>query len=177
MVLSATFLEAPYADHLHSCIRFLSHMFAQLSILVVYIVWNTGYLGELRMLESVQRRWTKKVEGFADLPYSERLSRLKLFSIKGRLLRADLIQVWKILSGLSPQLNGIFSRADFSRKRGHNLKICVPHHSTDVRGRFFSLRVISTWNSLPEIVVSAQSIQSFKYLLEQFLGHRLYEYC
>ena len=141
------------------------------------VVWNTGYLGDLRMLESVQRRWTRRVEGFADLPYSERLSRLKLFSIKGRLLRADLIQVWKILSGLSPQLDSLFSRVGLSRTRGHSLKIYVPHHSTDVRGRFFSLRVISTWNSLPEMVVSAQSIQSFKHLLEQFLGPSLYEYC
>ena len=133
-------------------------------------MWNTGYLGDLRMLESVQRRWTKKVVGFADLPYSERLARLNLFSIKGRLLRADLIQVWKILSGLSPQLSGLFSRATLCRTRGHSLKIFVPHHSTDIRARFFSIRVINTWNSLPESVVSARSLQSFKRLLEQFLG-------
>ena len=143
----------------------------------MYVVWNTGYLSDLHMLESVQRRWTKKVEGLADLPYSERLSRLKLYSIKGRLLRADLIQVWKIMSGLSPRLDGLFSRVGIGRTRGHSLKIFVPHHSTDVRGCFFLLLIISTWNSLPDIVVAAKSIQSFKHLLEQFLGQRLYEYC
>ncbi|MPC42059.1 hypothetical protein E2C01_035671 [Portunus trituberculatus] len=70
-----------------------------------------------------------------------------------------------------------FLAATLSRTRGHSLKILVPHHSTEVRRRFFSLRVINIWNSLPEIVVSAQSLQSFKHVLEKFLGHRLYEYC
>ena len=94
------------------------------------VVWNTGYLGDLCMLESVQRRWTKKVEeGVANLPYSERLSRLKLYSINGKLLRADLIQVWKIMSGLSPRLDGLFSRIGIGRTWGHSLKIFVPHHS------------------------------------------------
>ena len=162
---SPSFMYQIFVTHVRPIIDFSS------------VVWNTGYLGDLRMLESVQRKWTKKVEGFADLPYSERLSRLNLFSIKGRLLRADLIQVWKIMSGASPQLSGLFLRANQGRTRGHSLKIFVPHHSTDIRGRFFSVRVIGIWNSLPEVVVSAQSIQSFKRLLGQFLGNRLFEYC
>ena len=35
--------------------------------------------------------------GFEDLSYGERLRRLDLFSFQGRLLRADLILVYKIL--------------------------------------------------------------------------------
>ena len=57
------------------------------------VVWNTGYIGDLRMLEQVQRGWTKKIDGFAHYSYSDRLSRLNLYSVKGRLLRADMIQV------------------------------------------------------------------------------------
>ncbi len=48
------------------------------------------------MLEQVQRRWTKKINGFVHYSYSDRLCRLNLYSVKGRLLGADLIQVWKI---------------------------------------------------------------------------------
>ena len=53
-------------------------------------------------------------------------------------------------------------------------KIFMPRHSTDIRSRFFSLRVFDLWNSLPEEVVSAQSVQVFKRLLAHCLGPRLY---
>ena len=68
------------------------------------VLWNTGYL---RMLERVQR-WTKKIIGYAGFSYSVRLSTLNLFSIKGRLLSADLILVWKIMTGLCPCLCDMF---------------------------------------------------------------------
>ncbi|MPC61328.1 hypothetical protein E2C01_055398 [Portunus trituberculatus] len=41
------------------------------------------------MTDTLQRQWTKKIDGFADLFYAERLSRL----IQDRLLRADLIMI------------------------------------------------------------------------------------
>ena len=31
-------------------------------------LWNTGYLEDLRLLEKVQRAWTKEVSGLEDLP-------------------------------------------------------------------------------------------------------------
>ena len=57
------------------------------------VVWNTEYIGNLKLLESVQRRWTKKITGFSELSYDQRLMALDLFSIKGRLLRADMVLV------------------------------------------------------------------------------------
>ena len=38
-------------------------------------VWNHGYLGNVRLLESVQRRWTANVSGLEGLSYPERLQR------------------------------------------------------------------------------------------------------
>ena len=55
-------------------------------------VWNTRFEGDTHLLESVQRRWTKEVCGLSPLSYEERLIRLNLLSMRGRLLRADLIQ-------------------------------------------------------------------------------------
>ena len=162
---SPEFMVQVFITHIRPIIDFAS------------VVWNTGYVGDLQMLESIQRRWTKKIAGFADHPYSVRLSTLNLFSIKGRLLRADLILVWKIMAGLCPSLNALFERVAHGRTRGHSRKIFKPRHSTDVRSRFFSLRVIDLWNSLPEEVVSVQSVQTFKRLLEHCLGPRLFEYC
>ena len=64
-------------------------------------IWNTGYMTDLRKLERVQRMWTRQIKGLEGLSYGERLSELSLFSVQGRLLRADLIQYWKIFHDLS----------------------------------------------------------------------------
>ena len=53
-------------------------------------IWNVDFVGDLALLEGVQRRWTKQVNEFYDLYYGERLKKLNSFSIRGRLLRADL---------------------------------------------------------------------------------------
>ena len=89
-------------------------------------LWNVGYLGDSQILESVQRRWTKQVTGLADVEYHERLQTLGLFSIRGRLLRADLIKCWKAshCSG-DVDLISIFSLAPEVGTRGHHLKLCL----------------------------------------------------
>ena len=88
--------------------------------------------------------------------YEERLKELNLFSIQGRLLRADLIQYWKIFHDLSCIKPDVFTQPPRSgtRTRGHRYKIQVPHVSLDMRKRSFSYRGIAAWNSLPDSVVS-----------------------
>ena len=49
-------------------------------------VWNVGYIMDVRLLESVQRRWTREVTGIGHLSYQERLRTLTLYSIYGRLM-------------------------------------------------------------------------------------------
>ena len=41
-------------------------------------LWNTGYLEDLRMLESVQRSWTRQIDGMTGLSYKEQLLALDL---------------------------------------------------------------------------------------------------
>ena len=41
-------------------------------------VWNTGYSGDLRLLESTQQRWTKHISGLSELSYADRLQNLNL---------------------------------------------------------------------------------------------------
>lgn len=89
----------------------------------VSVLWNTGYVGDLQLLESVQRRWTKEINGLSNFSYTERLSSLNLHSIKGRLLRADLVMVWKILNGHCPHLAHLFTSVGIDRTRGHSKKL------------------------------------------------------
>ena len=112
-------------------------------------LWNVGYMGDMRLLERVQRRWTREVSGLADLSYGERLKRLDLFSFQGRLLRSDLILVYKILHGkCAIGIDEIFVLNEASSTRGHPFKLFKPRSRSECRKRFFSLRVINAWNSL-----------------------------
>ena len=141
------------------------------------IIWNVGYVCDLISLERVQRRLTKAVCGLENLPYHDRLKALNLHSFRGRLLRSDLIFVWKVFNNLtSVSPNQIFILNDSSR-RGHPFKIYKPRCELDIRKRYFSVRVINHWNSLSSNTVNSKSIQTFKRLLQLDLGNVLFEYC
>ena len=140
-------------------------------------VWNTGYLGDLKLLESVQRGWTKKIWGLEDMSYECRLRHLNLFSVKGRLLRADIIKCWKIFHGkcsISPL--DIFVLPTRTGTRGHKFKIAHRHSTIECRRRFFSLRVADVWNGLPGCVVELDSLSDFKASLFGCLGEILFDF-
>ena len=140
-------------------------------------VWITGFVGDSRLLESVLRRWTKHIEGMENVDYRDRLSRLNMYSVKGRLLRADLLKYFRIFSGLS-----VLSPTDFFvlsptvGTRGHRFKILKPRTSLESRRRFFSVRRIDIWNSLPDVLVGCGSVDQFKSGLHVVLGDRLFEF-
>ena len=140
-------------------------------------LWNVGYLGDVRLLESVQRRWTKQVAGLENLDYGVRLRALGLFSIRGRLLRSDLIKYWKAFNSTdNVGLLSIFELAPETVTRGHPFKLRVPVCSTELRRRFFSVRAVNIWNNLPSEVVGAASLEAFKGRLLESLGDLLYYY-
>ena len=140
-------------------------------------VWNTGFIDDITKLEAVQRRWTKRIDGLSELSYAGRLEYLNLFSVKGRLWRADMIQCWRIFHGESPIApEDIFALSAPSFTRGHCFKIASQHSSVEARRRFFSLRVVEPWNGLPERVVLAQSVSAFKGLLLSFRREKHFEF-
>ena len=140
-------------------------------------LWNMGYMGDMRLLERVQRRWTREIRGFGGLDYSDRLQRLGLFSFQGRLLRADMIMVWKIFHNLSAiKPCDLFCLCPNVVTRGHPYKIARPRCRLDVRCRYFSVRVIPTWNSLQAATVSAQTLDQFKRYLHKDLETLLVSY-
>ena len=141
------------------------------------IVWNMGYIGDLCLLERVQRRLTRAIAGLETLPYSRRLKILNLFSLKGRLLRNDLIYVWKIFQGLTPiSPESLFILNDSGATRGHSYKIFTPRCNLDIRKRFFSVRIIAHWNALSNGTVNSDNLHTFKRLLQDDLGDILFEY-
>ena len=129
------------------------------------------------MLESVQRRWTKQIQGFDNLNYAERLRRLGLYSIKGRLNRADLIKIWKSFHpDVEVGLSRIFEHAREMGTRGHSYKLSIPLSNTDIKRRLLNSRRVFQWNNLSANTVDAVTLTKFKQLLEGDMQEALYDY-
>ena len=136
-------------------------------------VWSPYLKRDIRKIEAVQRKATKQINGIKDMDYAARLKSLKLPTLIFRRMRGDMIEVVKILTHrYDPAV------ADFlplhktvrpeSTTRGNSLKlfkrdaIHVPCENS------FSHRVVRMWNNLPEVVVSAPSINSFKNRIDNY---------
>ena len=63
-------------------------------------VWSPYLQKDITKLEKIQSRATKLIPALADLPYNERLTKLKLTSLQDRRCRGDMIEVFKIVKGL-----------------------------------------------------------------------------
>ncbi|XP_048853901.1 uncharacterized protein LOC125721830 isoform X1 [Brienomyrus brachyistius] len=133
-------------------------------------VWSPYLKKDIVALEKVERRATKMIPGLRGMSYEERLLELNLFSLKQRRLRGDMIQVYKILTGLDAvQANSYFSISLNTRTRGHRWKLAGEHFKLDLRKHFFTQRVVRVWNTLPDNVVQAESLGSFKSELDKIL--------
>ena len=86
-------------------------------------------------------------------------------------MRGDLRETYKILTGLDQVDAGrMFPIVGDSRTRGHCLRIQGRPFRREVRRHFFTQRVVSLWNSLPQEVVDAKTLNVFKRRLDIVLG-------
>ena len=85
------------------------------------------------------------------------------FSIPAlRRAQADLIDTYKfVYSHYKTPADHFFTQGT-GLTRGHEKKLFKTHSRTEIHKHFFSQRVIDNWNKLPEDVVNAKSVNSFK---------------
>ncbi|KAJ8024353.1 hypothetical protein HOLleu_34249 [Holothuria leucospilota] len=134
--------------------------------------WSPFYKREQEAIEAVQRRATKLIPGFSELPYEVRLERLNLFSLAHRRLRGDMLFIYKYLHGLITTDHLLFTRSTISVTRGHLYKLDKPRFSSLRRQSFLTQRAINHWNALPELVVDSPSLDAFKWRLNRFWSNK-----
>ena len=131
-----------------------------------HCIWQPENKGLCKEIENVQRRATKLLSHLKDKPYSERLELLKLPSLEHRRKRGDMIEVFKYINNVYEVKSPNFTRSKTNQLRGNSKKLEKPRSHTSVRLNYFSNRCINTWNSLPDSVVNAETINSFKNRLD-----------
>ena len=131
--------------------------------------WSPYTKKDIMLLEGVQKRVSKLVPKLKNLPYEDRLKSLGLTTLEDRRTRGDLIETFKILKGISNVDHRQFFVIDNSRRlRGHSLKLSKPRVNSQLRLQFYSQRVITLWNRLPQLVIDAESVNTFKNRLDDY---------
>ena len=135
-----------------------------------YQVWNPYFRKDIEHLEKVQRRATKLVLTLRNKPYEARLKELRLTTLEERRQRGDLIETYKMLHDYYsvPNLENMYTMNTNKQLRGHSLKLNKAIAASNPRKHFLTNRVVDAWNALPEEVISASSVNSFKNKLDIF---------
>ena len=140
-------------------------------------VWQPHLIRQSKLLEGVQRRATKLIHSIKNLTcvcHVERLSYLKLPTLKYRRLRGDLILTFNIfLNGDQEVIDKLLNPKTCTHSvqtRGHNKKLNKEYSRLDIRKHSFTQRIVNTWNNLPSNIVNAPDTHTFKRLLDDFMS-------
>jgi len=141
--------------------------------------WRPHLEKDIDVLERVQKRMTRMVEGCKNVSYEKRLSKLGLTTLETRRVRADLIEVYKICQGLDRvDEKEFFQRSSQGtthmndrRTRGNRYKLHKKRFRLDVAKYNFGNRVVNDWNKVPDRIVQIEELGKFKGELDKHLGH------
>jgi hypothetical protein len=129
-------------------------------------LWNPYRKSDIVLIESVQKRFTKRLSCMSGLQYADRLKVLEAESLEQRRLKSDMLMYYKIINKLIdlPVEEFFCIRNGVTRNNG----ACIykgPFQSNAER-YYFNNRGINAWNALPTSVANAASPFIFKRLLE-----------
>ena len=144
--------------------------------------WCSWTKADKDMLEKVQKRALAMVSNFSASKYEDKLLEAGMTTLRrAEKGEGDLIMMFRIMTGkdivhystwferMSDRDNGVSTRTASGALNVVPPGLC----NTDIKRNFFSYRVIDPWNSLPDHVKLAGSVNTFKDRLEEFT----FSYC
>jgi len=136
-------------------------------------VWNPWLVGDIELLEGVQKKAVRQVCGLGGMDYNSQLKECNLTSLSERRHQTDMAEVYKILTD-----QNYLDRSDFfeligpndrlTRNRVDPMNMRMGFSRLDIRMNFFSQRVIEHWNKIPADLKIAGSVKKFKKGYKEF---------
>ena len=128
-------------------------------------LWNSRTIGDIQLIESVQRTFTHRISGMERLNYWERLKKLSLSSLQRRRERFIIFYVWKIIQG--KYTNDLGFQFSFSERRGLSIQIRPLSRNANCKAQTlydssFAVLAANLWNMLPTNVSLMSCFHSFK---------------
>ena len=126
-------------------------------------VWSPHHKGDIAIIESVQRNFTRRIPELQklQLSYQERLNYLNLETLQLRRLKNDILITHKIIYGHLNVNSGDFFKINNRNTRSNGLKLEKGQFKTDCRKYYFGNRVVDVWNSLPANLVEISDHYQF----------------
>lgn len=143
--------------------------------------WSPWTQGDKDILENVQKRAINMVTNFKGRTYEEKLAEAGMVTLEERRRRGDLIQVYRVMNGVDNvdpstwfTMAEVRGGAAATRQTQGFMNIQGSHWTRgegnlEVRKNFWSQRVPDQWNSLPDEVKSADTLNNFKNGLDNVL--------
>jgi hypothetical protein len=125
-------------------------------------LWCPYRKNEIDLIESVQKRFTKRLSGMAGLSYSDRLRLLETETLERRRLKSDLCMYYKLIFELVDLPADDFFVIRNGKTRNNGVCIYTNSYKLNAERYFFKNRCINAWNLLPASVARASSLIVFK---------------
>lgn len=125
---------------------------------------------ESLQLERIQRLATRMIPHLRERSYGERCSALNLFSLEYRRTRMDLIFTFKtVCLDQYPDLRKYFVLKSTRETRGHPFRLEKHRLRRTNPVNCLSTRIVNLWNSLPNYIFTASSVEAFKAEIDNHL--------
>jgi len=116
------------------------------------VTWSPQLWQDIEKIERVQIRYTKRLYGFANVPYSERLRCLQLHSLESPRLFFDLFMCYRLFLGLWPCVFRISELNCASQTSCHSYKLYKRRIHSSVRA-YFAVHIINVYGIVSQLIV------------------------
>ena len=134
--------------------------------------WCPYTLEDKAVLEKIQKRAISMVSNFKSKTksYEDKLGEAGMITLEARRQRGDMLEMFKIMTGKENVDSSIwFEKMEDHRGSGMSTRNSSGLYNvqqyacnSDLRRNFFSQRVCTAWNALPDHVKASTSVNMFK---------------
>jgi hypothetical protein len=133
--------------------------------------WSPWLLSDVQTIEKVQEKAVGMISGLKGESYEDKCKELKIETLRERRKINDMAQAYKLTSGRD-RVDRVrlfnYVPAGRTRMAADPLNIRPEFTRTDVRKNFFSQRIVTEWNKIPNEIKTSSNVQIFKERYRKF---------